>query len=72
MFGLCDGTAKREWRSRLNHSLENALVVQSLEPATRPPDHMGIDPIQRQPQLLLLKVTVVADPAADTWIVDLG
>jgi hypothetical protein len=61
--------AKRGWRSRLNHSLE---VVQSLEPATSPPDHMGIDPIQRQLQLLLLKVTVVADPAADTWIVDLG
>jgi hypothetical protein len=57
MFGLCHGMAKREWRSRLNHSLEPALVVQSLEPATGPPDHMGIDPIQRQPQLLLLKVT---------------
>jgi len=45
-------------------------VVQSLEPATRPPDHMGIDPIQRRPPLLLLKL--VADPAADAWIVDLG
>jgi len=35
-----------------------ALVAQSLELATRPPDHIGIDPIQRQMQLRLLKVTV--------------
>ena len=35
-----------------------ALVAQSLELATRPQDHIGIDPIQRQMQLRLLKVTV--------------
>jgi hypothetical protein len=48
------------------------LVAQSLELATRPPDHIGIDPLKRRTQLRLLKVAVLADPAADAWIADLG
>jgi hypothetical protein len=48
------------------------LVAQSLELATRPPDHRAIDPLKRRTQLRLLKVAVVADPAADAWMVGLG
>jgi hypothetical protein len=35
-----------------------ARLAQSLELATRPQDHIGIDPIQRQMQLRRLTVTV--------------
>src|SRR6266542_3300999 len=41
------------------------LVAHSLELATRPPDDIGIDPLQGRTQLRLVEVTVVDDPAAD-------
>ena len=48
------------------------LVSQSLELSTRPPDDIGIDPLQGRTQLRLVEVAVVADPAVDARIVHLG
>src|SRR5436190_16759549 len=47
------------------------LVAHSLELATRPPDDIGIDPLQGRTQLRLVEVAVVDDPAADARIVHL-
>ena len=47
------------------------LVAHSLELATRPPDDIGIDPLQGRTQLRLVEVTVVDDPAADARVVHL-
>src|SRR5262249_57322408 len=46
------------------------LVAHALELATRPPDDIGIDPDQGRTQLRRIEVAVVADPAADAWIVE--
>src|SRR5438045_880189 len=48
------------------------LVAHALELATRPPDDIGIDPLQGRTQLRLVEVTVVDDPATDARIVHLG
>src|SRR5262252_4666440 len=48
------------------------LVAHPLELATRPPDDIGIDPLQGRTQLRLVEVAVVGDPAADARIVHLG
>src|SRR5215471_14025924 len=48
------------------------LVAHPLELATRPPDDIGIDPLQGRTQLRLVEVAVVDDPAADARIVHLG
>src|ERR1700720_346540 len=48
------------------------LVAQSLELSTRPPDDIGIDPLQGRTQLRLVEVAVVADPAANARVVHLG
>jgi hypothetical protein len=48
------------------------LVAHPLELATRPPNDIGIDPLQGRSQLRLVEVAVVADPAADVRIVHLG
>ena len=48
------------------------LVAHSLELATRPPDDIGIDPLQGRTQLRLVEVAVVGDPAADARVVHLG
>src|SRR5262249_51204337 len=48
------------------------LVAHPLELATRPPDDIGIDPLQGRTQLGLVEVGVVGDPAADARIVHLG
>src|SRR5215475_5173578 len=47
------------------------LVSQSLELSTRPPDDIGIDPLQGGAQSRLVEVAVVGDPAADARIVHL-
>ena len=47
------------------------LVAHSLELATRPPDDIGIDPLQGRTQLRLVEVTVVDEPAADARVVHL-
>src|SRR6266480_3135191 len=47
------------------------LVAHALELATRPPDDIGIDPLQGRTQLRLVEVTVVDDPAADARVVHL-
>ena len=47
------------------------LVAHSLELASRPPDDIGIDPLQGRTQLRLVEVTVVDDPAADARVVHL-
>ena len=72
MLGRCHGRAKRIVLPEpiKPFSWCFGLVTHSLEPATRPPDEIGMDAIQRQTQLRLLRVAVVADQAA--WIVDLG
>src|ERR1700751_6095759 len=48
------------------------LVTHPLELATRPPDDIGIDPLQGRTQLRPVEVTVVGDPAADARVVHLG
>src|SRR5436190_23910219 len=48
------------------------LVAHSLELATRPPDDIGIDPLEGRTQLRLVEVAVVDDPATDARIVHLG
>ena len=48
------------------------LVAHALELATRPPDDIGIDPLQGRTQLRPVEVAVVDDPAADARIVHLG
>src|SRR5437870_11376379 len=48
------------------------LVAHPLELATRPPDDIGIDPLQGRTQLRLVEVAVVGDPAADARIVHLS
>src|ERR1700746_3148620 len=48
------------------------LVAHPLELATRPPDDIGIDPLQGRAQLRPIEMAVVGDPAADAWIVHLG
>lgn len=47
------------------------LVAQSLELSTRPPDDIGIDPLQGRTQLRLVEVAVVGDPAANARVVHL-
>src|SRR5215467_12654695 len=48
------------------------LVAHPLELTTRPPDDIGIDPLQGRTQLRLVEVAVVGDPAANARIVHLG
>jgi hypothetical protein len=48
------------------------LVAHPLELATRPPDDIGIDPLQGRAQLRPVEVAVVGDPAADARVVHLG
>src|SRR5438477_5710194 len=48
------------------------LVAHALELAARPPNDIGIDPLQGRTQLRLVEVAVVDDPAADARIVHLG
>src|SRR5215467_8397398 len=48
------------------------LMAHRLELAARPPDDIGIDPLQRRTQLRLVEVAVVVDPAADARVVYLG
>src|SRR6188472_2205963 len=48
------------------------LVAHALELTTRPPDDIGIDPLQGRTQLRLVEVAVVGDPAANARIVHLG
>src|SRR5215471_1361533 len=48
------------------------LVAHPRELAAYPPDDIGIDPLQGRTQLRLIEVAVVADPAADAWVVHLG
>src|ERR1700731_38222 len=48
------------------------LVAQSLELSTRPPNDIGIDPLQGRTQLRLVEVAVVGDPAANARIVHLS
>src|SRR3974377_703446 len=47
-------------------------VAQRLELAPRPPNDIGIDPLQGRTQLHLVEVTVVGNPAADARVVHLG
>ncbi len=47
-------------------------MAHPLELATRPPDNIGIDPLQGRAQLRPIEVAVVGDPAADAPIVHLG
>jgi hypothetical protein len=47
-------------------------VAHRLELAPRPPNDIGIDPLQRRTQLRLVEVAVVVDPAADARVVHLG
>ena len=48
------------------------LVAHALELAARPPNDIGIDPLQGRTQLRLVEVAVVGDPAADARVVHLG
>src|SRR5215831_7997982 len=45
------------------------LVAHPLELAACPPNDIGIDPLQGRTQLPLIEVAVVADPAANAWVV---
>ena len=47
-------------------------MAHPLELATRPPDDIGIDPLQGRTQLRPVEVAVVGDPAADARVVHLG
>ena len=48
------------------------LVAHALEFAARPPNDIGIDPLQGRTQLRLVEVAVVGDPTADHRIVERG
>src|SRR6478736_7679002 len=48
------------------------LVAHALELAARPPNDIGIDPLQGRTQLRLVEVAVVDDPAPDARVVHLG
>ena len=48
------------------------LMAHPLELAARPPNDIGIDPLQGRTQLRLVKVAVVGDPAADARVVHRG
>ena len=48
------------------------LVAHALELAARPPNDIGIDPLQGRTQLRLVEVAVVGDPAADARVVHRG
>ena len=47
-------------------------MAHSLELATRPPDDIGIGPLQGRTQLRLVEVAVIDDPTADARILHLG
>src|SRR6267154_4881392 len=48
------------------------LVAHPLELAARPPNDIGIDPLQGRTQPRLVEVAVVGDPAANARVVHLG
>jgi len=48
------------------------LMAHPLELAACPSNDIGIDPLEGRTQLRLVKVAVVADPAADAWVVHRG
>src|SRR6476646_6332694 len=48
------------------------LVAHALELAARPPNDIGIDPLQGRTHLRLVEVAVVGAPAADARVVHRG
>ena len=48
------------------------LMAHPLELAARPPNDIGIDPLQGWTQPRLVEVAVIADPAANARVVHLG